>query len=434
VRFEVLRGARHGGFGRPAWIAAATAAAAVAVAGIAGIAVLAQAAADPPPARSPHASIVLASGSQLVVGGRSGRAAADSAEVQTWLAQGVVPDPRSPYASLATTALSDLHSLTLHNGGVVASLPTSWHYVWPRDSSFAAVAFARTGHLPDAIRALQFLQLVQSTDGSFQARYLDDGSGPPDGRGIQEDGPGWALWAVDEVIAAAPPEQRVTIARTLQPMVDRSLHRLLDRTAGVTALPAPSSDYWETSESQLTLGIAAPTLIGLTAGSRLVQARDPALAKLATERATRLRSSIQVVFGPAYSRYAGGPGPDSAVTFLLPPYLDGPLTGAVESAKAAIPKLRQPGGGLTPGATWHRGDGVSWTPETALFMLASAETGDAATATSLLSWFAAHTKASHTIPEKVLADGSSGAVAPLAWSDALVLLTLQQLDLLGPSA
>jgi glucoamylase len=67
-------------------------------------------------------------------------------------------------------------------------------------------------------------------------------------------------------------------------------------------------------------------------------------------------------------------------------------------------------------------------------MLASAETGDAATATSLLSWFAAHTKASHTIPEKVLADGSSGAVAPLAWSDALVLLTLQQLDLLGPTA
>ena len=36
-------------------------------------------------------------------------------------------------------------------------------------------------------RRLRFLQAVQAPDGSFQARYLLDGSGPPDGRGGQDD-------------------------------------------------------------------------------------------------------------------------------------------------------------------------------------------------------------------------------------------------------
>jgi glucoamylase len=427
----VLRGARTGS-SRPLRAVAAVSAVALVAA---GLVVLARIAADATPARLPSAASSLTAGGHLVAGGRSGRSTIESTAFQTWLHKGVVPDPNGPYAALATTALADLHSLTLRNGGVVASLSKNWHYVWPRDASFAAVAFARTGHLPDALQALEFLQQVQADDGSFQARYLTNGSGPPDDRGIQDDAPGWVLWAVDDVIAAAPQAQRTAIAGTFQTMVDRSLHRLLNRTAGVTALPAPSSDYWEHPESQLTLGIAAPTLAGLSAGSRLVQDRDPQLAREAAQRATTLRNSIQVVFGPAYSRYTGGTGPDAAVTFLLPPYVDSPVPGAVDAAQAALTKLRQPGGGLAPGSTWHRSDGVSWTPETALFMLASAETGDTQGATGLLTWFAQHSQRSDAIPEKVLADGSSkGSVAPLAWSDALVLLTLQQLDLLRPTA
>jgi glucoamylase len=413
---------------RPRRIAAVGAVLAVLVVG-GGLTALGRiAAADPP--RRPNPSLV--AGDQLVAGGRTGPAVTASAAFQSWLARGLVPTPGSPYAALATTALSDLYSLTLRNGGVIASLPPNWHYVWPRDSAFAAVAFARTGHVDDAVRALRYLQAVQAADGGFQARYLTDGAGPPDARGLQEDDPGWALWAVDEVVAAAPDTERKDIARSLSRLVERSLRRLLVRTSGPDALPGPSADYWEVGETQLTLGIAGPTLAGLLAGSRLVQSEEPQQARLAADRATTLRAAIELYFGRSgYARYIGGRGPDAAVTFVLPPYVDTPLSGAVEAARTAVPKLRQPGGGVSPGVTWPRHDGVSWTPESALFLLASAGTGDSAGALAWLTWFAAHS-ASGTIPEKVDRSGRPGAVAPLAWSDALVLLALAQLDLIAP--
>ena len=120
------------------------------------------------------------------------------------------------------------------------------------------------------------------------------------------------------------------------------------------------------------------------------------------------------------------------MTFALPPYVDTPLAGAVDAARAAAPLLRQPAGGVSPGATWPRRDGVSWTPETALFLVAAAETGDEAAANAWLSWFAAHL-AGGRIPEKVTAAGQPGDVAPLAWTDALVLIALDRLDLLHPA-
>jgi glucoamylase len=404
---------------------------AVLVAG-SGLLALGRWAGTDPPRRNVQA---LDAGAHLLGGGQSGAQVAQTAAFRAWLAQGDVPvaTPGHPYAALATTALADLHSLTLANGGVLASLRSSWHYVWPRDTAFAAVAFARTGHLPDALRALGFLQQVQAADGSFQARYLEDGSGPPDDRGIQDDAPGWALWSVEEVIAAAPESRRGDIAESLQQLVDRSLQRLIDRTAGPGARPAPSSDYWEQHETRLTLGIAAPTLAGLLAGSRLVQSTAPAQSRLAGERALTLRTSIAADFGTTgYSRYAGGTGPDAAVTFVLPPYVDDPLPGAVAAAQGALTRLHEPGGGLSPGATWPRHDGISWTPETGLFLLSAAETGDVRDADTSLSWFADRAQRGGSLPEKVLPDGSAGDVAPLAWSDALVLIAMDHLDLLGP--
>lgn len=373
----------------------------------------------------------LADGGRLVGGGRFGSAAAGAEPVQDWLTAGRVPDPTVPYAEMARTALADLHALTLENGGVVASFARQWRYVWPRDSAFAAVALARSGHLADAVRALQFLQRVQASDGSFQARYHPDGSAVLDGRGGQEDDPGWALWAVDAVVAAEPAPARDALVRSLRPLVHRSLERLVERTSGPGSLPPAGSDYWEVRESRLTLGIAAPTLAGLSAGSRLVSDWDQGLARAAAGHAAQLRTSIEVEFGASgYSRYAGGPGPDAAVTFLLPPYLDSPLNGAPEAARAAVQRLRQPAGGVSPGATWPRHDGVSWTPETALFMLSAAEAGDPVDATNWLAWLAQHRTPGGSLPEKVRADGRAGSVAPLAWTDALVVLTLDRLDAL----
>ena len=89
--------------------------------------------------------------------------------------------------------------------------------------------------------------------------------------------------------------------------------------------------------------------------------------------------------------------------------------------------MRRPAGGLAPGSSWRQ-DGVSWTPETALFALTAASTSQIRTAHQWLAWLDAHRTAGGSLPEKVLADGSPAAVAPLAWTAALVVLTVDSLD------
>jgi len=142
----------------------------------------------------------------------------------------------------------------------------------------------------------------------------------------------------------------------------------------------------------------------------------------------RLRTAIVGRFGPdGYPRQLGRNLPDAATAFLLPPFQGVPLLGAVDAWEGSIPQMLRPAGGLAPGAGW-RDDGISWTPQTALYALAAASLGDRERAEQWLTWLDAHRTPSGALPEKVLADGSPAAVAPLAWTCALVVLTAQTLE------
>jgi glucoamylase len=335
-----------------------------------------------------------------------------------WLAGGTVPGTDGPYEDMTRTALLDLHALTVPGGGVVAGWAPPWRYVWPRDASFAAVAFAHTGHVADARRVLDFLQRVQAPDGSFQARYRPGGT-VPDRRGIQEDGPGWALWALSEV---APGDARY------ERLLDRSATRLLARSHD--GLPPPSSDYWERPETVLTLGIAAPTLAGLDAAAYLYErlgetARAAHLTTVADATARRILD----IFGAGYPRHAGrrAADADASVAFLARPYQRRDDKAGAARTAGAVSELQRPNGGLAPGEGWHD-DGIAWTPETALFALTFASTDHHYAARHYLDWIDAHRTSRGSIPEKVLADGTPASVAPLAWSDALVLLAVEALD------
>src|SRR4029453_8807123 len=112
-----------------------------------------------------------------------------------WLAAGTVPQVSGLDSDMVAVALLDLHVLSRTYGVPVAGWGERWRYLWPRDSALAASALARTGHTADAERIVDFLQWVQPESGLFQARYLPDGSGVPDSRGVELDGVGWALWA-----------------------------------------------------------------------------------------------------------------------------------------------------------------------------------------------------------------------------------------------
>jgi len=354
-------------------------------------------------------------------------------EQDAWLRAGLVPSLAGRYADMVTDALLDVRTLTLPNGASLAGWPQSWRYVWPRDAAFVAVALARTGHAADGLAVLRYLQEVQGADGAFQARYLPDGSGSvPDGRGEETDGLGWALWAAEQTVLAEPAADRPALAASLAALVTRSLGRILALTSTATALPPPSLDYWEVRDDRLSLGTAAPLALGLRSAVPLIRLLGQSGVE-AADRAAVLERAIEARFGPGgYPRYAGDAAMDASVAFLLPPFQASCDPGVVAAWQRATATMSRPAGGVAPGAGW-KDDGISWTPETALFALTAAATGRQAVAEQYLDWLDRHRTDRGALPEKVLSDGQPAGPAPLAWTSALVVLAVDASQRPSPS-
>jgi GH15 family glucan-1,4-alpha-glucosidase len=197
------------------------------------------------------------------------------------------------------------------------------------------------------------------------------------------------------------------------------------RSLAPDGLPAASMDYWENSV-QVTLGTAAPLLTGLRAAANIAGELGHVTSAAQWARAaTRLAGGIAAGFGRyGYHRlpYADS-GDDAAVTFLGPPFAAaGPaVVSAITDTERS---LRLPNGGMLPGSDWPGNRTTAWTAETAFFALFNAETGHHQVATQMLTWLAAHATRLGTLPEKVDARGRPVSAAPLAWTDAAVLLTL----------
>ena len=328
------------------------------------------------------------------------------------------------------TALLDLHQLGREAGVPVAGWHPAWHYVWLRDSSLAAVAFARTGHLSDAEQILDFLQAQQPVSGLFAPRYRIDGTGPPDGREVQLDGIGWALWSLAEVAEAQPADQRRAFVERYRPLLDRSSTaalRLVDRPR---ALPPASPDYWELPERRLTLATAA--MINAVWGPLRPRTRrwvTPSGRRRWSRPGHRSTDAVHRAFGPdGYPRRLGGreDSVDLGAAFLLPPYAATARPDVVAAWQHGSAVMIRPAGGLAPGGSWRR-DGVSWTNVVASYAMTAAAIGDRDTAIGWLTWLAAHRTANGSLPEKVLADGTPASVAPLAWTAAAVIITADTL-------
>jgi glucoamylase len=356
------------------------------------------------------------------------RCAATAVAASTrWLSQGVVPGT-SAERGIATRALLDLRLSVQPDGAVVAGFHQGWDFTWPRDSSWVAVALADTGHSAQALSILRFLQRVQPANGIWAARYYPSGAGPVnDGRPAELDAVGWVPWAVWSWTARqdlAPGEPARAQLEQLWPMVTKAA----DAAAGSLTsdgLPGPAMDYWEDSV-QVTLGTAAPLLAGLRSAADLAAALgDKGEQARWAAAAARLSAAITATFGrTGYQRTpAAGSGADAAITFLGPPFAS-PSAAVMRAAATAEQALTEPNGGLRPGTAWRGAAGVAWTPETAMFALFDAGTGNHAAALRLLTWLSQHRTSLGELPEQVTADGKPVSVAPLAWTDALVLLTL----------
>ncbi|MFI5731441.1 glucoamylase [Kribbella sp. NPDC051587] len=338
---------------------------------------------------------------------------------------------QAPAPDLRSQALADLDALTLPNGATLAGWDGPWRYVWPRDASFVAAARCAVGQSAEARRVLDFLERVKPATGRWEARYRETGEPVADGREQQLDGSGWVPWAV---WFCRTGEQHWDMVRESADQITRELQP--------SGLPAPSPDYWEQHESQVTLGTVAPLLTGLRAAIRIATDLGH------TTEADRWQTTLQTLtaaterrFGPTFPRtpaYAEsflepglpparlGGGADAIVTVLGPPFAPerAEVTQAITNTHAV---LTQPNGGQTPGEDW-RADGVAWTPQTALFALSAAARGDRATAESILSWLDHYRTPSGHLSEKVNRDNQPAGEVPLGWTAALVVLADQALQ------
>ena len=345
-----------------------------------------------------------------------------AAETRSWLADGTVPGSTEKERRMAERALLDLRLLTGPNGAAVAAPHGRWNYVWPRDASWVAAAFAATGHHEESYEILEFLASVQGEDGTWEARYKADGSPVLDGRAPQPDATGWFPWAVWFHFASGGAEDQ---SGTLRP----AARKATDAAAASlrkNGLPPGGPDYWEIPTWRPNLGTAAPLRTGLRASADL--ARDTGHeteSRRYTEAADRLDEAIEGRFEPhGYPRTTRpGSGADAAVNFLAPPFAPPELSVEKATAETAE-KLRAPNGGLLPGEKWRQKPTVAWTPETALFALSAAAGGNETEADRYLDWLEEHRTELGSLPEKVDGAGDPQAVAPLGWTGAAVVLAL----------
>jgi hypothetical protein len=329
------------------------------------------------------------------------------------------------HPDLVRDSLADLRALVLPGGAAVAGPHGPWRYVWPRDASFVAAALCAAGEYDEGVRVLAFLDRVRPSSGRWAARYQPQV--PPDGdaayrdRDDQLDGSGWVPWAT--WLCASSGGDRAWLT-AFWPMVRASAEQIVaeQRPDG---LPAVSPDYWERGESEVTLGNAAPLLLGLRSAAGIAtMLGQHQYADRWRAAADRLGPAIDRHF-EGYPRTRGG-GADAIVTLLGPPFAPprAEVAAAIERSRRV---LTVPNGGVTPGQDW-RADGVAWTPQTALFGLSAAARGDRAAAVATLDWLAAHRTPRGDLPEKVTRTGRLAGEAPLAWTSALVVLTAVALD------
>ena len=355
-------------------------------------------------------------------------ALAAAAATRRWLEGGVVPGENEVERRISGRALLNLALLTRANGAALAGPYSRWSYVWPRDASFMAVAFAATGHHEESYRILEFLAGAQDPDGAWEARYNADGTPVLDGRSRQLDAVGWFPWAVWYwyITGGRPAADRI---ESLWPAT-RAAADAAAASLGGDGLPPGGADYWEAGTWRTNLGTAAPLRAGLRATAdlahRLGHERD---AGRYARAAWLLDEAIGREFAPiGYPRTASPrSGADAAVNFLAPPFAPPDPQVAAAVANAAQ-RLRAPNGGLLPGERWPQDPTVAWTPETALFALSASASGDERSSTRWLRWLAAHRTTLGAFPEKVSGGGEPESAAPLGWTEAIVVLALAAKD------
>jgi len=267
---------------------------------------------------------------------------------------------------LVLRALTDRHT-----GAVAAGAREGWAYVWPRDASAVALAFAAAGYRSEARRVVGFLLSLRLESA---ARFSGTGSTVP-GRSAEGDAAGW--------LAAA---------------------------ARAASLPAPRRRFAWRGRSDYQEGEGGEYL-GNAIASGLSAAR------------------IRALFGTGrgLERRAGDPGSglDTAAAWAVRPF---PRPALFPLVRRSLRRLVARGGrfGIVPSENWP--DGEPWTAPTAWTAWSLAALGERRPALRLIGDLRRASTPTGMLPERVGAStGLPRSTTPLAWSHAFTILALRQL-------
>lgn len=281
-----------------------------------------------------------------------------------------------------------LRSLTAKNGAVAAGARDGWAYVWPRDASAVAIAFAAAGYQAEAERIVQF---TLGLGLEHAARFHGDGS-PVPGRPAQGDAIGW--------VAAASQAAGFGSAK-------QAAHIL----AGGDPIPwRDRADYWE-GEAGDYLGNAIASGADVSEFSRHIWGESSD---------TPPRSGLV--------RKAGEPdsGLDSAAAWAIRPFSRTRLSPAV---RATLKRLADQAGpyGITPGEGWPGGEDP-WSAPTAWTAWSLAALGERRQALRMMAALRRSATPAGALPERVdVRTGVPSSTTPLAWSHAFAILALREL-------
>ncbi|HEX5988611.1 MAG TPA: hypothetical protein VFY75_00170 [Solirubrobacterales bacterium] len=300
-----------------------------------------------------------------------------------WLARGRPLGASAPgwAERMYERSLLILRTFTGRNGAVAAGARDGWAYVWPRDASAVAIAFAAAGYRAEAERIARFLLGLGL---EHAARFHGDGS-PVPGRAAQGDAIGWVA-AASEAAGFGSGRQAAHILAGGRPIPWR------DR-----------ADYWE-GEPGDYLGNA------IASGERSV--RHLYGAQLTT-RLVREPSEADS-------------GLDSAAAWAVRPFS---MPRLYPAARATLNRLVAQGGphGITPGEGWSGGEDP-WSAPTAWTAWSLAALGERRQALQMMQALRRASTPAGDLPERVDArTGVPRSTTPLAWSHAFAILALREL-------
>jgi len=272
-------------------------------------------------------------------------------------------------------------------GAVVAGRRDGWEYVWPRDASAVAIAFAAAGYQGEARRVVHFLFEL---DLGAAARFHEDGR-PVEGRAAQGDAVGW----VDAAARAVGLEAHVAP----QPWRDRA-------------------DYQE-GESGDYLGNA----IAAAGEPKGIPAGDPSVRRPVEEG---IRREFEAEGRLVREANDPGSGLDSAAAWAVRPFR---LPALYPLARRTLLRIAGESGryGIVPSEDWDGGVDP-WTAPTAWMAGSLAALGERRAALHLMAELRRDQTPAGFLPERVDAHtGVPASTTPLAWSHAFAILALQQL-------